>query len=127
MAKVIRYCVKNESHEGSNNFLIHRPFIFSNPFTHIKDKKTKAKYVVATREEAIELFEDYFDTMMMTSPKFKEEWDKLYEAYKTMDTIYIGCYCSNSESCHGDIIIEKLKKRSIKDMMKNLKLKSQGT
>ena len=89
MAKVIRYSIKNETHTGENNFLIHRPFIFSNPFTHIKDKKTKAKYVVSSREEAIDLYRDYFDTMLLTSPKFKEEWDKMYEAYKTFDEIYI--------------------------------------
>lgn len=127
MAKVIRYCIKNESHNGDNNFLIHRPYIFSNPFTHIKDKKTKAKYVVSTREEAIEMYGDYFDVMIETSPKFKEEWDKLYEAYKTFDVIYIGCYCSLSESCHGDVIIEKLKRRSIKDMMEKLRRKRQET
>lgn len=127
MAKVIRYCIKNESHDGENNFLIHRPYIFSNPFTHIKDKKTKAKYVVQTREDAIEMYGDYFEAMLETSPKFKEEWDKLYEAYKTFDEIYIGCYCGTTESCHGDVIIEKLKRRSIKDMMKQEKIKRQET
>lgn len=127
MAKVIRYCIKNETHDGANNFLIHRPYIFSNPFTHIKDKKTKAKYIVDTREEAIELYDEYFETMLMTSPKFKEEWDKLYEVYKTMDTVYIGCYCNTTEPCHGDVIIEKLKRRSIKDMLKKAKDKGQGT
>lgn len=127
MAKVIRYCIKNETHDGDNNFLIHRPYIFSNPFTHIKDKKTKAKYVVGSREEAIELYEEYFDTMLETSPKFKAEWDKLYDAYKKYDEIFIGCYCSTNESCHGDIIIEKLKRRSIKDMLKSFKMKRQET
>ena len=127
MAKVIRYSIKNETHTGENNFLIHRPFIFSNPFTHIKDKKTKAKYVASSREEAIDLYKDYFDTMLMTSPKFKEEWDKMYEAYKTFDEIYIGCYCSTTEPCHGDFIIEKLKRRSIKEMMEQIKQKRQGT
>ena len=127
MAKVIRYSIKNETHTGENNFLIHRPFIFSNPFTHIKDKKTKAKYVVSSREEAIDLYRDYFDTMLLTSPKFKEEWDKMYEAYKTFDEIYIGCYCSTTEPCHGDGIIEKLKRRSIKEMMEQIKQKRQGT
>ena len=127
MAKVIRYSIKNETHTGENNFLIHRPFIFSNPFTHIKDKKTKAKYVASSREEAIDLYKDYFDTMLMTSPKFKEEWDKMYEAYKTFDEIYIGCYCSTIEPCHGDVIIEKLKRRSIKEMMEQIKQKRQGT
>lgn len=127
MAKVIRYSIKNETHTGENNFLIHRPFIFSNPFTHIKDKNTKAKYVVSSREEAIDLYRDYFDTMLLTSPKFKEEWDKMYEAYKTFDEIYIGCYCSATEPCHGDVIIEKLKRRSIKEMMEQIKQKRQGT
>ena len=127
MAKVIRYSIKNETHTGENNFLIHRPFIFSNPFTHIKDKKTKAKYVASSREEAIDLYKDYFDTMLMTSPKFKEEWDKMYEAYKTFDEIYIGCYCSTTEPCHSDVIIEKLKRRSIKEMMEQIKQKRQGT
>ena len=126
MAKVIRYSIKNETHTGENNFLIHRPFIFSNPFTHIKDKKTKAKYVVSSREEAIDLYRDYFDTMLLTSPKFKEEWDKMYEAYKTFDEIYIGCYRSTTEPCHGDVIIEKLKRRSIKEMMEQIKQKRQG-
>lgn len=123
MAKIIRYSVKNETHNGENCFLIHRPYTLSNPFTHIKDKKTKAKYVVSTREEAIEYYKDYFEIMLEKSPKFKDEWDRLYEAYKTFDEIYIGCYCSPNEPCHGDILIEKLKKRSIKDMIKNFKNK----
>lgn len=125
MAKVIRYCVRNETHNGDNVFLIHRPFVFSNPFTHIKDKKTKAKYVVSSREEAIDLYDEYFDTMVVTSPKFKEEWDKLYEAYKNYDEIYIGCYCAPNEHCHGDVIIEKLKRRSIKEMLQNIKKQHQ--
>lgn len=126
MAKCFRYCVRNESHDGGNVFLIHRPFVFSNPFTHIKGKKTKAKYVVNSRDEAIDLYSDYFDRMVELSPSFKEEWDKLYEAYKANDEIYLGCYCSPSERCHGDIIIEKLKKRSIKDMLKSADVKCQG-
>lgn len=123
MAKVIRYSVKNETHEGDNVFLIHRPFVFSNPFTHIKDKKTKAKYVVASRDEAINLYKDYFDKMIELSPKFKEEWDKLYDAYKTFDEIYLGCYCGINERCHGDILVDKLKQRSIKDMLQQIKSK----
>lgn len=123
MAKVIRYSVKNETHEGDNVFLIHRPFVFSNPFTHIKDKKTKAKYVVASRDEAIDLYKDYFNKMIELSPKFKEEWDKLYDAYKTYDEIYLGCYCGVNERCHGDILVDKLKQRSIKDMLQQIKSK----
>lgn len=126
MAKVIRYCVNKETHNGENNFLIHRPFVFSNPFTHIKTKNTKAKYVVSSRDEAIDIYDDYFDAMLSTSPKFKEEFDKLYDAYTKFDEIYLGCYCSENERCHGDVIIDKLKKRSIKDMLKEAKTNNQG-
>lgn len=126
MAKIVRYCVNKETHVGDNVFLIHRPFIFSNPFTHIKNKKTKAKYVVSTRDEAIDLYNDYFDEMLVYSKKFKEEFDKMYEVYKKYDTIYLGCYCSENESCHGDIIGEKLKKRSLKDMIQNVRKERQG-
>ena len=63
--------------------------------------------------------------MVVTSPKFKEEWDKLYEAYKNYDEIYIGCYCAPNEHCHGDVIIEKLKRRSIKEMLQNIKKQHQ--
>lgn len=127
MAKVIRYCVNKETHVGENNFLIHRPFIFSNPFTHIKDKKTKANLVVDNKDEAIEMYGEYFDKMLETSSKFKEEFEKLYKAYNTFYEIYIGCYCNESEPCHGDIIINKLKKRSIKEMLKNIRQKGHGT
>lgn len=127
MAKIVRYCVNKETHVGDNVFLIHRPFIFSNPFTHIKNKKTKAKYVVATRDEAIDLYNDYFDEMLIYSKNFKEEFDKMYEAYKKYDTIYLGCYCSGNENCHGDVIGEKLKKRSIKDMIQTIRKERQGT
>ena len=127
MAKVIRYSIKNETHTGENNFLIHRPFIFSNPFTHIKDKKTKAKYVVSSREEAIDLYKDYFDTMLITSTKFKEERNKMYEAYKTFEEIYNGCKYNVTEPCHDYVKIKKLKRRSIKEMMEQIKQKRQGT
>lgn len=126
MAKVIRYCVNKETHVGDNVFLVHRPFIFSNPFTHIKNKKTKAKYVVASRDEAIDLYEDYFDEMLIYSKRFSEEWEKIYDAYKKYDEIYIGCYCSPSERCHGDIIAEKLKKRSIKEMIEDIRNERNG-
>ena len=126
MAKVIRYCVNKETHVGENNFLIHRPFIFSNPFTHIKDKKTSASLVVNNKDEAIEMYEEYFERMLETSQKFKEEWNRLFEAYNTFDEIYIGCYCNESDSCHADIIISKLKKRSIKEMLKNVSQKGHG-
>lgn len=114
MAKIIRYCLKDESHEGPNNCIVARPCVLSNPYTHIKGRKTLAKFVVPTREEAIRRYEMYFDIMVKTDKLFKKEWDDLFQKYLKYDTLYIGCYCPKSESCHSDVIIKKLRQRALK-------------
>ena len=121
MSRVIRYCKLEEEHSGENSFAISRPNPLGNPYTHIKSKKTLATYVVKNRDEAIALYSDYFDNMLRISPKFRDAWDKLYEAYQKYDIIYIGCYCHRNENCHGDIIIKKLKQRAMKEMIDKLK------
>lgn len=123
MAKVIRYCKLEEEHIGDNCFDISRPNVLGNPYTHIKSKKTLALFVVKTREEAIEKYEAYFEKMLETSEQFRNEWEKMYDAYKTFDVIYIGCYCHTNESCHGDILIKKLKQRLLKEAVQKLRKK----
>lgn len=121
MSKIIRYCKLNEEHYGDNVFDVSRPNIFGNPYTHIKSKETKAQVKVATREEAISLYDPYFDAMLESEGEvgdlFRAEWDRMYEAYKKYDEIYIGCYCKLDEDCHGDIIRKKLIQRSMKEKM----------
>lgn len=112
----------NESHDGSNCFDISRPNIFGNPYTHIKTKKTKAEVVVKDRDTAIELYSEYFDQRLLNDNNFKAAWDRMYEAYKKYDTIYIGCYCHLDEKCHGDIIIKKLHQRAMKEILYNIRL-----
>ena len=92
MAKIVRYCKLEEEHMGDNCFDISRPNPLGNPYTHIKSKKTLATYVVKTREDAISLYDIYFDEMLKNSDIFVKEWDRLYDAYKTYDTIYLGCF-----------------------------------
>jgi len=100
---------------GENVFDVSRPNTLSNPFTHIKDKKTLAKRVVKDRETAIRLYKEYFDEMVKReNSEFKKEFDRMYEAYLKYDTIYIKCYCKLDESCHGDYIIKKLNQRLVK-------------
>lgn len=109
MAKIIRYCVMEEEHNGENVFKVHRPFPLGNPYTHIKNKETQALVKVSTREEAIKLYEPYFEKMVLNDKDFKKEWERLIQAYYDFDEIYIGCYCRLNETCHSDIIIRKLK------------------
>lgn len=120
MAKIIRYCVMEEEHNGENVFKVHRPFPFGNPYTHIKNKETKALIKVSSREEAIRLYEPYFDKMVQFDENFKNEWNRLIDAYYNFDTVYIGCYCKLNESCHSDIIIKKLRQYVMKQHIASL-------
>lgn len=106
--------VNNEEYFGDNVYLIHRPYILSNPYTHIKDKQTKAMFVVSSREEAIERYSHYFDIMYGKNIKFTETIDEIYEKYRRGEDILLGCYCY-PQSCHGDIIIKKLQSKLLKE------------
>ena len=117
MAGIHVYNRKNEQHVGEYNFPIYRPNILSNPFTHIKDKKTKAIYIVKDRDAAIDMYSKYFDTMYGTNSEFTKEIDRIYELYKSGKDVYLECYCSPLR-CHGDVIADKLQKRLIKEKIK---------
>lgn len=111
--------VNNEEYFGDNVYLIHRPYILSNPYTHIKDKQTKAMFVVSSREEAIERYSHYFDIMYGKNIKFTETIDEIYEKYRRGEDILLGCYCKpgtdGKKNCHGDIIIKKLQSKLLKE------------
>ena len=116
-----------EAHFGKNNFPIFRGVsVLANPYTHIKDKKTKALYVVSDRDEAIRQYSHYFDVMYDSNKEFTAEVDRIYEAYKTGEPVYLECYC-HPESCHGDIIAEKLRKRLIKEKLDDYRREGKET
>lgn len=125
MTKITRFCKLTEGHNGPNSFDISRPNIFGNPYTHIKNRQTKAQVVVKTRDEAIALYDKYFDNMLKddseVGQRFREEWDKMYNAYKTYDEIFLGCFCHLDETCHADIIKKKLIQRSMKEKLAHLR------
>lgn len=118
---IIVYNRTREDHSNNpNNFPIFRPSILGNPYTEIKDRNTKAMYVVKDREEAIRRYSDYFDIMYGSNEAFTKAVDKIYEKYKKGEDVYLECYCA-PKPCHGDIIVEKLRKRLIKEKFAQLK------
>lgn len=127
MSKLIRYCKLVEDHVGPNAFDVSRCGILGNPYTHIKDKETKAQIKVKTREEAIEMYKKYFENMMAsTNPKaipFQKAFMNIVKAYQQYEEVYIGCYCKLSESCHGDFIIEQVMKYAVREKLKERKTK----
>ena len=75
---------------------IGRPSKWGNPFSHIQDGKTIAKYIVSSREEAIESYR-----LWITEGDGKYLLNDLHELKgKTL-----GCWCK-PKSCHGDILCE---------------------
>ena len=120
MAKIKRYCVLKEEHNGPNAFKVHRGYPLGNPYTHIKDKTTKAMVIVKTREDAIKRYEKYFENSLKLHQEFKEEFEKMVDACMKFDEVWIGCYCDLSETCHADFIIKKLKQECRKKLIKKI-------
>ena len=123
MGKIIRYCKLTEDHVGDNAFDVSRTNILGNPYTHIKERQTKAQVKVKTREDAIEYYKEYFRRMMASKDKeavpFQKEFRRIVDAYKKYDVVYIGCYCHLNESCHGDFIIEQVIKTAVRECIIN--------
>lgn len=78
---------------------IGRPSKWGNPFTHIKDKHTKAEFIVDTREEAIERYREW----ILNQPE-------LLSSLNELDGKTLGCWCKPKD-CHGDVLIELLTKQ----------------
>ena len=79
---------------------IGRPSKWGNPFTHLKDGKTLAKYIVSSRDEAVEAYREWITNgdgkhLMKDLPELKNK--------------VIACWCK-PQSCHGDVLSELVAK-----------------
>ena len=83
---------------------------WGNPFTHIKDKLTLATHIVETREEAIEKYREYI-----------LDNEELMNSLDELDGKVLGCYCKPL-SCHGDILLELISQKKMKDLFKDLNI-----
>lgn len=72
---------------------IGRPSIWGNPFSHMPG--TAAKFVVATRQDALDKFREWF----LSQPELVER------ARRELKGKVLGCWCRPA-SCHGDVIAE---------------------
>lgn len=114
MSGIHVYNITKEEYNGSNVFYCGRGSVLGSPYTHIKDRTTKALYVVKDRDTAIEMYGNYFDVMYGSNKKFTDVVDEIYGKYKNGEDVYLGCYCK-PQSCHCDVIVDKLRKRLIKE------------
>ena len=121
---IIVYNRSKEDHSAHpNNFPIYRGgSVLGNPYTDKPLKSTLAVFKARNREEAIEKYSTYFDSQYGRNREFTAAIDEIYEIYKTGEDVYLECYC-HPLRCHGDVIVEKLQKRLLREKIKECKNK----
>lgn len=77
-----------------------RGSVLGNPFSH--KEGTKAKYVVESRNEAIEAYRIYFKEQMETNPEFLNEMRKIYRIARKQE-VNLVCFCAPLP-CHCNVI-----------------------
>ena len=78
---------------------IGRGSIYGNPYTHLPLKGTKAQFQVATRDEAIDKYEEY----ARHSPLILGNLHKLI-GYD------LACFCA-PKRCHGGVLLKLIQER----------------
>lgn len=78
-------------HHSAYDVLIDRTTKWGNPFTHIKGV-TRAKFIVGSRVEAIQKYEEWIKTQPHLMAALPELKDKV-----------LGCHCAPFK-CHGDVL-----------------------
>lgn len=81
--------------------LIDRSTIWGNPYSY--KQGTKARYIVATRDEAIDKYKEW----VLSQPQ-------LMRLLPTLKGKRLGCWCKTKQNpnrrCHGDILVELVNK-----------------
>ena len=125
MVMIYVYNRRIETH-NKNDFYIGRGSVLGNPYSHIKDRKTKAIYEAKDRDDAIDKYSHYFDLMYGSNKAFTQAVDEIYNAYKSGEDVFLGCFC-HPLRCHGDVIKEKLEKRLLRERIKEIYRKNENT
>ena len=83
--------------------LIDRTTKWGNLFTHIRDRTTRAAFLVSTREEAIAAYESW----LLAQPSLMADLPELEDKI-------LGCWC-RPRACHGDVLIRLANRLSFDD------------
>lgn len=103
--------VNKYKHKPSTDFTdvyIGRGSVYGNPYTHLTNSKFNDVTIVASREESISKYKDWFYKELETNPSFKTS----VESLKEIVNLNLVCFCK-PQQCHGDIIKEYLDNLSL--------------
>ena len=84
-----------------------RPTIFGNKWSHLKN--TKAEFKVATREESVLRYKEWFPKAIKEEGALKNAFLKLVNYYQQTGELTLIC-CCDPLPCHAHIIAEEILK-----------------
>jgi len=88
---------------------IGRGSIYGNIYTHIKDRQTKAEFIVESLEESIDKYKIYFIDRVEKDIEFRKKVLGLRGKS-------LGCFCKQRNRevpCHGDVIVDWLNDNNV--------------
>lgn len=89
--------------KNKENFVyIGRGSKWGNPYTHMKGK-TKAQFLVSSREESVEKYEEWI-----------RQQPNLLSSLHELKFKRLGCFCAPAK-CHGDILVKLVEEMEEKD------------
>ena len=101
------YVHNKRKYKGHGEY-IGRPSPLGNPYSHL-NKGTLAKYQVATRDEAVEVYGAYIRQQLYVekNQQVKDTFNRLYAEYQATGELHLICWCAPCK-CHGDVVREIL-------------------
>ncbi len=100
---------KRDKSTPKDAIYVGRPTKYGNPFTHIKDKKTIAHFVVDSRLAAIEAFEGWFRAQPKLIEQAKQELSE--KDLVCWCAPWGGCEAEDDPVCHAQVIMRIINRR----------------
>jgi hypothetical protein len=107
---MIQVVNKHNHTPGLNDVYIGRGSPLGNPFTHIKDRNTKAHFIVESREEAMSNYGQWLEQKIREQDKAVIGQLDLIARLAARGDVKLVCYCK-PKSCHGDTILSYTEER----------------
>ncbi len=102
---MIRIVNKHKHTPTRTDIYIGRGSVFGNPYSHMDG--TKALYKVATREEAIEKYREWFHKERLNNVALYDKLNQMIGWLVNGGDINLVCYCA-PKPCHADVIKQYL-------------------
>lgn len=103
---------KYKHKQTDNDIYIGRGSVLGNPYTSIKDRKTKAEFICENREESVEKYREWLTGQINNKNKSVTNiLNEMWKINKEGGEVNLVCFCV-PKLCHGEIIKEVILNKS---------------